>query len=473
MKVITFGEIMMRLSPPGFGKIEDATKFDINYGGAEMNVAVGLSSLGVQTSMLTGLPSNVLGNTVLMNLRKFNINTDFIEQREGRLGTYFLEKGFSVRPFILYGTLPLAIITVITFLSPDLSHTGKIAWAFGTYMLFNLAYSVVNIPYGSLSASMTLNADDRTQLSVFRNLGSQGAIFVAGIVVVPMVNLFNSHTLGYPVVVAALAIVGVLLHLICYKNVKERHVKLEPKEKGEIREQPVKKDSGNAFAGVLKNGAFAALAIFTLLSIMALFLKQSSQLYYFQYVLNEPNFLGLVSTLNFISLIPALIFTTYLSKKLGKKMTAIIGIAGFVVCEFLNYFFFGEQHISFLTVNTFSNFFLVIPTTVSWAFIADVVEYGQWKTGKRTEGIIYSSYSFTRKLSQALAGFVPGLALTLIGYQPNVAQSAGTLEGLRILFFVIPGSISLIALIIFFFTYPLTDKRHKQIVKELTLRDEL
>ena len=206
---------------------------------------------------------------------------------------------------------------------------------------------------------------------------------------------------------------------------------------------------------------------------MALFLKQSSQLYYFQYVLNEPNFLGLVSTLNFISLIPALIFTTYLSKKFGKKMTAIIGIAGFVVCEFLNYFFFGEQHISFLTVNTFSNFFLVIPTTVSWAFIADVVEYGQWKTGKRTEGIIYSSYSFTRKLSQALAGFVPGLALTLIGYQPNVAQSAGTLEGLRILFFVIPGSISLIALIIFFFTYPLTDKRHKQIVKELTLRDEL
>lgn len=377
------------------------------------------------------------------------------------------------RPFILYGTLPLAIITVITFLSPDLSHTGKIAWAFGTYMLFNLAYSVVNIPYGSLSASMTLNADDRTQLSVFRNLGSQGAIFVAGIVVVPMVNLFNSHTLGYPVVVAALAIVGVLLHLICYKNVKERHVKLEPKEKGEIREQPVKKDSGNAFAGVLKNGAFAALAIFTLLSIMALFLKQSSQLYYFQYVLNEPNFVGLVSTLNFISLIPALIFTTYLSKKFGKKMTAIIGIAGFVVCEFLNYFFFGEQHISFLTVNTFSNFFLVIPTTVSWAFIADVVEYGQWKTGKRTEGIIYSSYSFTRKLSQALAGFVPGLALTLIGYQPNVAQSAGTLEGLRILFFVIPGSISLIALIIFFFTYPLTDKRHKQIVKELTLRDEL
>lgn len=373
------------------------------------------------------------------------------------------------RPFILYGTLPLAIMTVITFLSPNLGDTGKIIWAFATYMLFNLAYSVVNIPYGSLSASMTLNADDRTQLSVFRNLGSQGAIFIAGIVVVPMVDIFDNHALGYPVVVALLAGVGVLLHIICYKNVKERHVIVDNKEE----EKAKRNDDTNAFMNVVKNGAFAALATFTLLSIMAMFLKQSSQLYYFQYVLNEPNLVGLVSALNFIMLIPGLLLTTFLSKKFDKKMTAVIGLGGFVIFEFLNYFIFGEHYISFLIANTLSNFFLVIPTTVSWAFIADVVEYGQWKTGKRTEGIIYSSYSFTRKVSQALAGFVPGLALTMIGYQPNVAQSAGTLEGLKILFFVIPGIISLVALIIFALTYPLTDKRHKQIVKELTLRDEL
>lgn len=376
------------------------------------------------------------------------------------------------RPFILYGTLPLAIITIITFLSPDLSHTGKIIWAFATYMLFNLAYSIVNIPYGSLSASMTLNADDRTQLSVFRNLGSQAAIFIAGIVVVPMVNLFNSHALGYPVVVGILALAGVILHLICYKNVKERHVVVPSKD--DKKDSDKEHQTGlSAFVDVVKNEAFAALAIFTLMSILAMFLKQSSQLYYFQYVLNEPNLVGLVSTLNFIGLIPALLFTTYLSKKFGKKMTAVIGIAGFVICEFLNFFIFGSHHIGFLIVNTFSNFFLVIPTTVSWAFIADVVEYGQWKTGKRTEGIIYSSYSFTRKLSQALAGFIPGLALTLIGYQPNVAQTPETLEGLKILFFAVPGGISLIALIVFYFTYPLTDNRHKQIVKELTLREEL
>ena len=123
-------------------------------------------------------------------------------------------------------------------------------------------------------------------------------------------------------------------------------------------------------------------------------------------------------------------------------------------------------------MNTIAQFFLVIPKQL-WAFIADVVEYGQWKFRLRSEGITYSSYSFTRKVSQALAGFVPGLALTFIGYQPNVDQSAGTIFGLKVLFFAVPAVACTIAFIIFFIWYHFTDKRHKQIVKELALREEI
>ncbi|MDO5375059.1 MAG: MFS transporter [Staphylococcus rostri] len=368
------------------------------------------------------------------------------------------------RPFILYGTIPLAMLTVLTFISPNLDYTGKVIWAFSTYMLFNMAYSFVNIPYGSLSASMTLNADDRTQLSVFRNLGSQGAMFITGIIVIPLVGMFSNHAVGYPVVVAGLAICGVILHLICYKGVKERHVIERSDEKGLGKK---------AFLNLLKNEAFAVLAIYTLLTIMAMFLKQSAQLYYFEYVMGVPNLVGLVSALNAAVLLPALLLTTYLSKWVGKKYTAMIGVAGFIVCELLNYFFFGDDYVTFLIVNTISSLFLVIPNTVTWAFIADVVEYGQWKSGLRSEGIIYSSYSFTRKVSQALAGFIPGVALTLIGYQPNVQQSAETIHGLKILFFAVPAIASLVALFIFLFGYPLTDEKHKKIVKELALRDEL
>ncbi|KAA2271366.1 MFS transporter, partial [Staphylococcus sp. 5313] len=80
-------------------------------------------------------------------------------------------------------------------------------------------------------------------------------------------------------------------------------------------------------------------------------LVQSTQLYYFKYVLDKPNLVGLVSTLNFIVLLPALFATTFISKKLGKKYTALIGIGGFVIFEVLNFLFFGENYVMFLVMN--------------------------------------------------------------------------------------------------------------------------
>lgn len=369
------------------------------------------------------------------------------------------------RPFILFGTVPLAITTVLTFISPNFDYTGKVIWAFATYMIFSMAYSIVNIPYGSVSASMTVNSDDRTQLSVFRNLGSQGALFITGIIVLPMVSKFSNEAIGFPVVVGALACFGVIFHLICYRGVKERYTVETPKEE--------KGKSKKAFKNLLKNRPFAILAFYTLLTITAMFLKQSTQLYYFQYVLGNANLVGIVSALNFAILLPALYVTTLLSKRFGKKATAIIGVSGFIICEVLNYTIFGGQLVTFLIFSTLSMFFLTIPNTVTWAFIADVVEYGQWKSGVRSEGIIYSSYSFTRKVSQALAGFIPGIALTIIGYHPNVAQTTHTVHGLQILYFMVPAVISFIAIVIFAIFYKLTDKRHKQIVQELALREEL
>lgn len=313
---------------------------------------------------------------------------------------------------------------------------------------------------------MTLNSDDRTQLSVFRNFGSQGAMFITGIIVIPMISLFDSVSVGYPVVIGGLALIGVIFHILCYKGVKERFiVERDGNEKkgSELR----------AFKGLFKNGPFIVLIIFTLLSITSLFLKQQSQLYYFQYVLGEQNLVGIVSVLNIITLIPALFLTTFLNKKFGKKYTAIIGLLGFAIAEAANFLISGEHVITFLIINCISQFFLVIPNTVVWAFISDIVDYSQWKTGVRSEGIIYSSYSFARKVSQALAGFIPGMALTIIGYQPNVQQTAGTIHGLKILYFIVPGVAVLLALIIFGMFYTLTDKKHKRIVSELALFEKL
>ncbi len=366
------------------------------------------------------------------------------------------------RPFILFGTLPLAITTFISFLSPDLSQGGKVIWAFVTYMLFNATYSIVNIPYGSLAASMTKNPVDRAALASFRSLGSQAALFITGIVVIPLVSQFESQQVGFPVAIGIMAVVGIIFHLICYAGVREAEVV--------VKKEEAKHSIGKSFGALFKNRPFIVLITLTLFMILANFLKLGVQLFYVQYNLGNANLIGSISTVNLIMALLAIAVTTPMVAKFGKKKSVVIGLIGSIIFETLNFFIFGNSVGTFLTFHAIGYFFFTIPNTIIWALIADIVEYGEWMTGERTEGIIYSSYSFARKVSQALAGFLPGMILSSIGYVPNAVQSAGALTGIKMMEFVIPATCSLIALLVFGFFYTLTDKRHKEIVEEIAAR---
>ena len=92
-KVVTFGEIMLRLSPPGFLRFSQANSFDVVYGGGESNVAVSLANYGLPVEFVTCLPNNDLGKCALMELRKRNVGTNYILEGGDRLGIYFLENG--------------------------------------------------------------------------------------------------------------------------------------------------------------------------------------------------------------------------------------------------------------------------------------------------------------------------------------------------------------------------------------------
>ncbi|UEX90217.1 sugar kinase [Staphylococcus ratti] len=98
MSVITLGEILLRLSTMQHKRLQDSEALAINFGGAEMNVAIGLSGLGVSTAMLSAVPNNVFGNTIIQTLRKYSVNTEGVYQKKGRLGLYFVEEGYGNRP---------------------------------------------------------------------------------------------------------------------------------------------------------------------------------------------------------------------------------------------------------------------------------------------------------------------------------------------------------------------------------------
>ncbi|MBP2032648.1 GPH family glycoside/pentoside/hexuronide:cation symporter [Clostridium algifaecis] len=365
------------------------------------------------------------------------------------------------RPFILFATVPLAIATVLTFLAPNISMGAKIAYAYITYMIFGLAYSCINIPYGSLAASMTQDPVERTQLASFRQAGSSIALLITGITVIPIILKFSDPKIGYPVTMGLMALIGVIFHIICYKNTKEHIIVNNPDKK--------KESLSMIFKALCSNKPLMVLNLMSLLTISCYNLKIAMMVYYAQYNLGNPK---LTATLNFVSIGCSLIgvaIMPFVVKKIGKKATYLLGLFIWVGADLINYLLPGSVT-TFMILSAIAWFGTAFMNGLNWAFISDAIEYGEWKTGERTEGIIYSTYSFGRKVAQALAGFIPGVVLTIIGYVPNVQQTARTLSGLKSLMLLVPAIGAGIAILAFIFLYDLTDEKYKQILVELEER---
>lgn len=375
------------------------------------------------------------------------------------------------RPFILFGSIPLAVLTTICFIVPNFSQNGRIMWAFITYILFNAAYSVVNIPYGSMSAVMTIDGVERTKLANFRSLGSQGALFLSGICVYPIVDYVQHHIddphIPWAIAIGSMTILGVICHFLCFRGCKERYVKAPTKESEEHKGESELK----AFFYLFKNKPFMVFVVFTLLTIVSTYILQQTQLYYFKYQFGaEKSLIKTISTLNMIAFLPFFFFIAMIVRKIGKKAAMSIGAIGFGIIQILNYTAFAENQTTFLVCMFLAQIFVMIPNGICWAVVADIVEWGEYISGVRTEGIIYSSYSFIRKVCQALAGFIPGVILSMIGFDANLeVQAQSTLNGIKAVYIALPAGLTMIAGILFVFFYPLTEKKHKEIVEKLGL----
>ncbi|MEY9866535.1 MULTISPECIES: glycoside-pentoside-hexuronide (GPH):cation symporter [Peribacillus] len=433
----------------GFGDIGNGLMFDMGQ----------LYLLKFYTDVL-GI-SAYWGGLVFLISKIFDAFADtsvgaFVDSR-----TNFSKRG-KFRPFILWGTVPLALMTVISFLAPDFSDNGKIVWAFITYMGFGLAYSIVNIPYGSLSAAMTQDPIDRASLGSFRAIGSQMALLISGMAVIPIVVQFANKEVGYIVAISVMVIFGILFHLICYHNTTENVIRAPKNEKVPL---------STLFKALVSNRPLIVLCLAALFMITSSNIRNAVQLYYLEYNLKNPELMSILSFLSIGLAVVGSMFIPTMVKRIGKKNTFMLGLMVCIASDVLN-FVLPTSTATFLTIFSLGNFGLSFALGLPWVMIADSIDYHEWNSGERTEGIVYSTYSFFRKLAQALAGFIPGVALGLIGYVPNIQQSADTLLGLKGLLFLAPAALNIIGLIILFFFYNLTDNLYSKIVADLKERNK-
>jgi GPH family glycoside/pentoside/hexuronide:cation symporter len=364
------------------------------------------------------------------------------------------------RPFMYYAALPLALTTVVSLTAPDFSLTGKTVWAFFTYMTFGVAYSLFNIPYGSMIPAISRHPVERADLAAFRWTGSTTGLLLTTVGFIPIVCIFDSMKTGYVVAGTVFACAGMLLQWYCYANVREHYEAKKP-------DRPAGKWWVN-YRALLKNTPLLVICLANLFTFSAYNVKLAVQVFYCQYTLGDISIVPYMGFFSIGCIYVGVAVVPVLVRRFGKKATfaagaVIWGVADLAAC------FLAHETLPFILLACLAFFGSSFINTLNWAFVSDAVEYGEWKTGIRAEGTVYSFFTFFRKISQAAAGFIPGLTLAWVGYVPNAIQTPEAIRGINGLMFIYPGTLALVTFLLVSVAYKLSDGKFREIVAELNM----
>lgn len=378
------------------------------------------------------------------------------------------------RSWIRRMCVPVALTSTIMYLyfARDWSYTGKMIYMVVTYLLWgSFFYTSINIPYGSMASVISAEPGERASLSMFRSIGGALAGLAIGIIA-PLI-LYKTDAAGNQVVVPKnftiiaiiFGILGVICYLLCYYLCTER-VKTEAEKKARIG---IFEMLGNLFT----NRALLAVIGAALVLLLASLLSQGMNIYLFMDYFKNTKVLALVSFISVGGMLLLAPFTSNIAKKYGKKEAGSISALVASIAYFIM-FIFRIKNVGLFLVLMFIGFLgMGFFNLIVWAYITDVIDYQELRTNQREDGTVYALYSFARKLGQALAGGISGIALTMIGYISD-APAQTELVGNRIytVCTLIPAICYLAVFLIMFFGYPLTKNIVEQNTLELKKRHE-
>jgi glucuronide carrier protein len=351
------------------------------------------------------------------------------------------------------------LLLVAIFSVPDLGETGKLAYAYVSYALFGLAYSLVNIPYGSMATAMTQQPEERARLASFRVIGSNLTILVLAIVVAPQIEGSDDLQRSLTVTTIVFAVVGVLLFVTAGLTAREQ-----------VQRDVAKVSLRETVDTMRHNRPLLLLCSSSLLFLVGWFSLQTVAVYYARDVLGNANYYVVLTIVQTVGIFAAAALIPYLVRTIGKQRAylafgavAIVGALGVAFAPestpAVAIVLFGVLGVGLGGVNT-----------LMWALEADTVEYGEWKTGFRTEGSSYAVFSFTRKVGQAIGAAAAAYAIGIGGYVSGAgSQPESAVDAIKFTAGVVPAVFILGALAIMW-RYPLTEARFRQVVREVAER---
>ena len=364
------------------------------------------------------------------------------------------------RPYLIFASAPLLLTLVALFSIPSgLSDGAKVAWAYASYAVFSLAYSFVNIPYGSLGAAMTQEPDERAKLSTGRIVAASLTILVIAVVVSPQVSGSGDLQRSLTITTIIFAVVGMALYLGCFATTRET-----------VARDVAKVSLRDTVAMMRHNRPLVILCASSLLFLTGMFSLQTVGVYYARDVLGNADLFIVMTVVQTIGMIVAAAAVPKVAGAVGKKRAYLVGgavaaAAGVGVAitpgsvPAVGIACFGILGVGLGMINT-----------LIFAFQADTVDYGEWKSGVRAEGSSYAILSFTRKAGQGVGGAAAAYTIGLGGYVSGAtSQTDGAVTSIRVAAGVVPAVVILAATAVML-TYPLTEKALRSLVAEMAQR---
>ena len=416
------------------------------------------------------IPAGIVGTMFLLS----RIVDAFTDTAMGRIADKVKAgKGGKFKPWLLRMCGPVALASFLMYQTSIANIEAlwiRVIYMCVTYLLWgSVCYTAINIPYGSMASVMSAEADDRAALSTFRGVGSLIPQVLVG-VVMPMF-LYTTLDDGtkvandgaFPIVALILAIASAGCYVLCYFMCTER-IPVDDTKKEKVT-------FGQTIKALFTNRALIGIVIVYISFLGAQMLNQTINNYIFKDYFNDTMGLTIINAAGFVPALALAPAAVPLARKFGKKEVGIFAAIMGAVSYALLFFLHTDNMWLYVVLSIVGSLGFGLFNLIIWAFISDIIDDHEVKTGVREDGTIYAVCSFSRKIGQAIASAMGGWSLALIGYVEGAAKQTDTVNnGIYNIATLVPAILYIVVGLVLAFVYTLSKKKVLENVEKLKER---
>ena len=435
-------------------------KTRIGYGIGDIAICLYWSGVGLYLlyfyTDVVGIPGTLAGLIYFIGMAWDAVTDPFMgymaERTRTKWGVY--------RPYLLFGNIPLALSFVLLFWVPPLEGSSLFFFLLFANLLHRTCFTLVSVPFSSLTPRVTSDSQERTNLTGFRMLGAQTGTNLMALLAFPIIFWVGGEdeSAGFIVLAFIAGIAAILIHSITFLTVKE-----PDDDQGIDRIGGSLSDAARAIG---KNKPFWLVFSATLIVGITTIFFGNNLIYYTKYALDLHEHQGIILFTSGIVAFLSIPIWWIISNRLGKKVTWLISSTITLFSLSLFYFYDIKTLNELLFLVAFIGFGSGAGGILFWSMLPDTIEYGEVVTGVRSESSLYGFMTFAQKGSIAIAVLILGWVLDVIGYQANQAMSIATMDNMKVIMTIVPILGISCSLIIIYF-YPIDAKMHKDLLRQL------